>query len=178
MKKIIVFGASSSKTSINKQLATYAGSLLNEVEVKVLDLNDYTLPIYSIDVEAEEGVTEDATKFSADLQSADGYIVSLAEHNGTYTTAFKNAYDWASRVQKKVWGDKPMLLLSTSPGERGGASVFAAAKNGFPYMGAKLVGEFSLPSFYDTFKQDKVIDELLREKLGNEVVKLQQSLKL
>ena len=41
MKKIIAFGASSSKTSINKQLATYAANLFKNAEVEVLDLNNY-----------------------------------------------------------------------------------------------------------------------------------------
>jgi NAD(P)H-dependent FMN reductase len=38
--KIIAFGASPSKNSINKKLATYAAHLF-ENEVEVLDLNDF-----------------------------------------------------------------------------------------------------------------------------------------
>jgi len=44
-----------------------------------------------------------------------------------------------------------MLLLSTSPGPRGGATVMEAAKATFPRMGADLRGSLSLPSFYDNF---------------------------
>ena len=40
MKKIIAFAGTNSKTSINKQLVTYSASLLNEVDVTILDLND------------------------------------------------------------------------------------------------------------------------------------------
>ena len=40
MKKIIAFGGSTSQTSINKQLATYAAHLFSNAEVEVLDLND------------------------------------------------------------------------------------------------------------------------------------------
>ena len=39
--KIIAFGASSSKKSINKTLATYVASLVKGAKVEVLDLNDY-----------------------------------------------------------------------------------------------------------------------------------------
>jgi len=46
MKKIIAFGASSSKTSINKKLATYAAHLFEGATVEVLDLNDYEMPIF------------------------------------------------------------------------------------------------------------------------------------
>jgi NAD(P)H-dependent FMN reductase len=52
MKKISLL-ASSSKDSINKQLATYAGQFKNAVEV--LDLNDYEMPIFSTDKEAATG---------------------------------------------------------------------------------------------------------------------------
>ena len=72
------------------------------------------LQFYNFDIETEEGVPSEAINFSNDLESADAYIISLAEHNGSYTTAFKNAYDWASRVNKKVWGDKPLLLFSST----------------------------------------------------------------
>ena len=48
-KKIIAFGGSSSKNSINKQLATYAAHLFQNVEVEVLDLNDYEMPLFSVD---------------------------------------------------------------------------------------------------------------------------------
>ena len=63
MKKIIAFAGSNSKKSINKQLVTYASSLLGGIEVSVLDLNDYPLPIYGIDKEIEEGVPENAAIF-------------------------------------------------------------------------------------------------------------------
>ncbi|MGY6648642.1 NADPH-dependent FMN reductase [Wenyingzhuangia sp. IMCC45574] len=175
MKKVIVLGGSNSKNSINKQFGTYASSLLSDVEVKVLDLNDYALPIYSIDIETEEGIHPEATKFNDDLQTADAYIISLAEHNGSYSAAFKNAYDWASRINQKVWGDKPVLLLATSPGARGGATVLETAKAGFPYMGAKVVGDFALPSFYDNFSGG-VGNGKLKDELTVEVSKLQDAL--
>lgn len=176
MKKVIVLGASNSKQSINKQLASYAGSFLKDVTVEVLDLNNYALPIYSIDLEEEEGIHPEAVKFNNDLQSADAYIVSFAEHNGSYTAAFKNAYDWASRINQKVWGDKPTLLLATSPGARGGASVLATAKAGFPYMGAAVVGDLAVPSFYDNFNSGGVGNGKLKEELIAQVSKLQEAL--
>ena len=53
--KIIAFGASSSNDSINKKLATYAASLVKNAEVEILDLNDFQIPLFSIDVEKETG---------------------------------------------------------------------------------------------------------------------------
>ncbi len=59
MKKIITIGGSTSKNSINKQLAEYAGGAMNGVHLTKLDLNDYQLPLYSIDVETEHGFSQD-----------------------------------------------------------------------------------------------------------------------
>lgn len=49
MKKIIAFGASSSKNSINKQLAIYVAGQFKNASVEILDLNDYEMPIFSTD---------------------------------------------------------------------------------------------------------------------------------
>ena len=63
MKQIVAFGASSSKKSINKDLATYAASLIEDANVLILDLNDFEMPIYSIDYENDHGIPEKAYKF-------------------------------------------------------------------------------------------------------------------
>ncbi len=49
--KIIAFGASTSSTSINKTLATYAANLVEGADVQVLDLNSYDVPLFSEDKE-------------------------------------------------------------------------------------------------------------------------------
>ncbi len=83
------------------------------------------------------GIPEGASKFSSLLDNYDGFILSLAEHNGSYAAAFKNIFDWSSRVERNVFRDKPLLLMATSPGGRGGATVLNAAATSFPHMGAK-----------------------------------------
>ena len=55
------------------------------------------------------------------------------------------------RHQQKLWSEKPILLLATSPGGRGGATVLNAAATTFPHLGAQVVASFSLPSFFDNF---------------------------
>jgi len=151
MKKIIAFGGSSSRSSINKQLALYAASLFQDAEVEGLDLNDYALPVFSVDLEQQDGIPVPAQAFYEKLGTADLIVLSLAEHNGAYSAAFKNTLDWASRINGKTFQEKPLLLLATSPGARGGASVLEIASKRFPFQGADLKGSFSLPSFYDNF---------------------------
>ncbi len=177
MKKILAFGASSSRKSINKQLATFAASLVSGAEVTVLDLNDFEMPLYSVDKHEEIGIPEHAVRFKKHLADSDGVIISFAEHNGTYTTAFKNIFDWASKVEKSMWLDKPMLLLSTSPGARGGSTALDIAVERFAFMNANVVGHMSLPSFYDNFEVGiGVKDEALSTSLGERVKQLEAHL--
>ena len=169
MKTIIALGGSNSKQSINKALAGYAASLVEEVTINVLDLNDYNLPLYGIDEEQTNGVPEDAQALLKKIQGASGIVLSLAEHNGAYTTAFKNAFDWMSRIDGKLWHDIPMLLLATSPGARGGQTVLEIAKGRFPYMGGNIVADFSLPSFQDNFKEGSIVSEAHLNELKEKV---------
>ncbi|AWG23151.1 NADPH-dependent FMN reductase [Flavobacterium faecale] len=152
--KIIAFAASSSKNSINKKLATYAASLFDNAQVEVLDLNDFEMPNFSVDVEVQIGQHQMAQAFLNKIASADVLVVSMAEHNGNYSATFKNIFDWCTRIQKEVFQHKPMLLMATSPGGRGGASVLEIAKAAFPRFGTELKGVFSLPNFNDNFNEE------------------------
>jgi chromate reductase len=149
--KIIAFGASPSKNSINKKLATYAANLFENGEVEVLDLNDFQMPIFTVDLEKEIGQHELAKVFLSKIATADILVVSMAENNGNYSAAFKNVFDWCTRINSKVFQDKPMLLMATSTGAKGGASVLGIAKNAFPFYGGNIKATFSLPSFDANF---------------------------
>lgn len=174
MKKILTFGASSSKKSINKQLATYASGLFKNANVEILDLNDYEMPIYSMDKEKEDGIPQLAHDFYKKIGDADFILISFAEHNGAYSTAFKNILDWMSRINGKTFQDKPMLLLATSPGARGGSSVLQIANNRFPHQSGIIKGSFSLPSFNDNFDTEK--GEISNKDLDAELKKIISSI--
>lgn len=169
--KIIAFAASSSTKSINKKLVTYASSLLRDSSTEVLDLNDYELPIFSQDKEIEIGQPELAKQFLAKISECDAVIISFAEHNGSYSVAYKNIFDWCSRINPKVYQNKPMVLLATSPGKGGGATVLATAMNSIPFFDGIVKGSFSLPNFYDNFdiENNVVSNEALVTQLKKEV---------
>ena len=152
---IIAFGASTSSSSINKQLVTYAASLISGAQVRVLDLNDYEVPLFSEDKEKEIGKAEGAERFLNDLASADALIISFAEHNGHYPAAYKNLYDWASRIDRNVYQNKPTVFLSTSPGPGGASSVLAAAVASAPFSGSDVKASISVPMFYENFDTEK-----------------------
>jgi len=153
--KILAFAASNSRNSINKRLVTYAASLVEDAEIEVLDLNDFELPLFSEDREKELGHPEQAKKFLEKIASSDALLISFAEHNGSYSAAYKNLFDWSSRVGKKVFQDKPMVLLSTSPGPRGGATVLAAATVSMPFFGGDVKASLAIPSFHENFNVER-----------------------
>lgn len=173
-KKIIAFGASSSKNSINKKLATYTANLFENAKVEILDLNDYEMPIFSVDKEAN-GFPKEAQVFLDKIAEADLLVVSMAEHNGNYTAAFKNILDWTSRINGKVFQGKRMLLMATSPGARGGKSVLDISKDRFPRHDANLVGTFSLPSFYENFDN---ANGIINNDLKNELLEIVKEIDL
>nr|WP_285891616.1 NADPH-dependent FMN reductase [Mameliella alba] len=92
-----------------------------------------------------------ARAFFDKIGSAEGVIVSFAEHNGSYSAAYKNLFDWASRIDQKVYQNKPAVFLSTSPGPGGAGSVLASAKGSAGFFGADLRAAVSVPSFHDVF---------------------------
>ena len=169
--KITAFAASNSTQSINKALVTYACSLLAGAETQVLDINDYEIPLFSVDREAELGQPHLAADFLARIAEADALVISFAEHNGSYSAAFKNLFDWCSRIEKRVWQGKPMVLLSTSPGARGGASVLELARASAPHFDGEVKATLAVPQFHENF-------DLERGQMTNEELKqaLQQSM--
>ncbi|MTG99073.1 MULTISPECIES: NADPH-dependent FMN reductase [Myroides] len=173
--KITAFAASNSSRSINLELVKNVASQFNKDQINLLDLNDFEMPIYSQD-RNDKGIPEKATKFNEIMQQSDVIIISLAEHNGTFSTAFKNIFDWASRADMQVFKNKPMLLLSTSPGARAGMGVMQAAQSIFPYFGGNIKANFSLPSFHDNFKDGQIVNEQLKQQLESTLESFKQAL--
>lgn len=163
--KIFAFAGSSSSESINKQLVQFALKNLDSFKNTLIDLNDFEMPLYSIDRE-KQNFPEAAHRFYDAITASDAIVCSLAEHNKSYTVAFKNIFDWASRIDAKVFQRKPMMLMSTSPGAYGGGNVLAEAQKFFPQFGAEIIAHFSLPKFQENFDSEQgITDAALREEL-------------
>jgi len=148
--KILAFAGSTSSTSINRELVKFVLKDFQDEEINLIDLNDFTMPVFSVDLE-KKGFPDEAHNFLKKIEECDVIICSLAEHNRSYSSAFKNVFDWSSRINVKVFQSKPMLLMSTSPGGYGGGNVMNTAKTFFPQFAADIKDTFSLPKFYENF---------------------------
>ena len=80
-KKILAFGASTSKNSINKEFSYYAAKQIHNADINHIDLNDFEMPIFSVDIEKKLGIPKPAFEFKLNLKDSDGIIISFAEHN-------------------------------------------------------------------------------------------------
>lgn len=173
--KILAIAGSNSDTSINKQLVSYAASLIENAEVEVVDMNDFEMPIYKHQREVESGVPQQAIDFASKIDNADLLLVSLSEHNGTYSAAFKNVFDWTSRIKgRKVWNNIPMFLMATATGPRGGLGVLEAASKRFPLHAGNIIDTFTLPHFNDNFDKEnlKISNEEKDSELKEKVAKV------
>ena len=172
--KVLAFGTSNSRNSINQKLARYAATQIDDADVTVLDIHNLEMPIYSEEREKESGIPAFAHDFYQAIGEADAVVISFAEYNGSYTSAYKNLFDLASRIDMKVYQDKPMIMLATSPGAGGAQNVLAAAEASAPFFAADVKGALSLPNFFDNFDVElgKVTDDSFNGQLDEIISKL------
>ena len=171
-KTVLAFAASNSSVSINRQLVTYAASLIEDAEIDTLDIHDFEMPLYRHDREEADGIPQLAHDFLGRIAAVDALLISFAEHNGSYCAAFKNLFDWCSRIGREVWQNKPMVLLSTSPGPGAAGRVLGIAESAAPHFGGEVVASLAVPKFYEAFDNeagklsDRELDAALREALA------------
>lgn len=126
--KILAFAGSTRSGSFNKKLAQVAADAARTAgaEVTVVDLRDLALPLYDGDLEEAHGLPAGAKKLKALLRESDGFLISSPEHNSSFSSALKNALDWASRSESNdepplvAFRGKSAALLAASPGALGG----------------------------------------------------------
>ncbi len=156
MKRILAFAGSNSSRSINHQLVVAVANLIDFAQVDMINLRDYSVHMFGVDIEAEEGAPEKMKELSALISSYDAFIISTPEHNSMPPAFFLNIIDWLSRIERKIFGGKPVLAMSTSPGGRAGISALAILESTLPRFGGEVAGVYSLPSFNDNFKDFEI----------------------
>ena len=95
MPRILAFAGSTRVDSFNKRLVKIAasGAQAAGADVTVLDLREVPLPLYDGDLEARQGLPENAKKLRALLIGHDGLLISSPEYNSSITGVLKNAID-------------------------------------------------------------------------------------
>ncbi|MEC3964498.1 NAD(P)H-dependent oxidoreductase [Flagellimonas halotolerans] len=167
MAAILAFAGSNSSTSINFKLVKLTTALVQNHDIQTLDMAEHPFPVFSEDLEKEEGYSASLKELKEQINSASGLILSVNEHNGNPSAYFKNVLDWLSRMDRKFLEGTKVLLMSTSGGKRGGKGSLTVVENMLPRFGAEIVAIFSLPSFYDKFSEEGILDETLKNEHQN-----------
>jgi len=148
MSKVLVFSGSNSSSSINQQLVIYAASFLEEMEIKIIYLQDYPAPVYSMDMEKRGEFPQSMRELNELFKDVNAMLISLPEYNSGITPVFKNTMDWISRIEKPTFKNKPVCLLATSSGKRGAKTNLGhVAEMLLPRWGGIVSSTFSLPNF-------------------------------
>lgn len=163
--KVITFAGSNSSSSINHQLVEFVASLNENIEVS--RLTDYKIPMYSMDIENNQGIPSEVSVLASKLDEADQFVISVAEHNGNITAFFKNHLDWLSRNNRDFLKGKKVIVLETSPGRGGASSAIEIMAKTLPFFGAEVVARESLPSFNHNFEKGKPLDKEFVKKLSS-----------
>jgi len=176
MKKILAFAGSNSSASINHQLVGYAASLIDFAQVDVISLKDFPAPIFGVDLESEQGIPASMRDLVEVILRYDGFIISTPEHNGIPTAFFLNTLDWLSRIERKIFREKPAFLMSTSPGAGAGVSALEILENAMPRFGAKISSIYAFPSFNLNFQESIIQNEEERVKLKIQLKKFEEKI--
>lgn len=118
-KKIGIIVGSLRKGSFNKIIAkTFEGLLPDGYEAVWIEIGD--LPLYNEDLDRDE-VPAPWQRLRDTVKAVDGVMFFTPEYNRSVPAAIKNAIDVGSRpMGQNVWGGKPALVVTASPGAIGG----------------------------------------------------------
>jgi chromate reductase, NAD(P)H dehydrogenase (quinone) len=165
MARILVFAGSARRDSLNKKLARVAaeGALAAGGEVTLIDLDDYPLPIYHGDLEAEQGMPENARKLRSLFLEHDALLIASPENNSSLSSLLKNTIDWLSRDIGDGKGDnsgyapfrgKLAAMTGASPGAFGTVRAMPHLRQILSTLGVTVLGtQVPVP------RADKVFDE-------------------
>lgn len=128
LTKILVLSGSTRAGSHNSRLAALATKrlALSDVDVTRISLQDYPLPLYDGDLEAQSGPPDSAVQLKRLFQRHAGIFIASPEYNASVTPLLKNALDWISRVRDPsepalaAYRNRVFALGAASPGTLGG----------------------------------------------------------
>ncbi len=127
--KLLVISGSLREQSYNKVVAKFSEKYLSSfdnVNIELIDIKNYNIPLYNWDLENKNGLPIDVQKLKRKFESSDGYIVLSPEYNGSYSGVLKNIIDWLSRSENgdasllSSFRNKNAMIGSVSPSRRGG----------------------------------------------------------
>lgn len=162
--KLLFFAGSAREASYNKRLARLGAEIAeaNGIAATFADLGDYPMPLYDADLQALDGIPENARKFEALMKVHTGIFIACPEYNASITPLLKNTLDWVSRVKNE--GEEPLAVYKTrvfalgsaSPGGMGGLRGVNTVRTTLELGLSALVlpDQFAVPKAADAFAEN------------------------
>lgn len=172
--RVLVLPGSARRDSFNKKLGRIAAAQLAELGAAptFVDPADHPLPLYDGDLEASQGLPENARKLKVLFRTHPAVVFVSPEYNGSPTPLLKNVIDWCSRAegnekQVEALAGKVAALLSASPGALGGMRGLVQLRMCLAAIRVQAIPEdFSLAKAHEAFAPDgSLADAKQTEKL-------------
>lgn len=160
--RVLIFGASLRRGSLNDRLASLAASIVeaNGGTVDRAEFREFDAPSYDQDVENEEGFPSGVEEFRRRLLEVDAFIIASPEYNASMPGNLKNLIDWASRYRPQPFKGKHGLLMSASPSMAGGNRGLWALRIPLEHLGAHIYPDmFSLAQAHQAFTDEGRISD-------------------
>ena len=121
MIKLLGLCGSLRKESFNRMLLYEAIKISKKCKFEEIELE---LPLYNSDIQ-NNGFPEKVKNLSESILNCDGIIIVSPEYNKGVSGVLKNALDWTSRINRDLWKEKPVVIMSVASGRSGGQRPMA-----------------------------------------------------
>lgn len=120
------------KRSYNKAILKAAIKLApKNAEIEIFDISK--IPPFNQDFELKP--PEIVKILKEKVKASDAILFSTPEYNYSVPGVLKNAIDWASRpFGNNSWEKKPVAIMSSSPGDQGGAKAQYHLRQSFVFL--------------------------------------------
>lgn len=163
MSKLLFLAGSARKESTNKKLAKLAADMAGKAgaDVTYIDLRDFEMPLYDGDLEAANGIPENAKKLKQLFIEHDGFFIASPEYNSSMSPLLKNSLDWISRPHEEnetplvAYAGKVAALGSVAPGGLGGLRGLVPLRMMLGNIGVTVVPtQVAVSSGFQAFDED------------------------
>ncbi len=180
--RILAFAGSTREASFNKKLVQIAaaGAKAAGAEVTYIDLRDFPLPLYDGDLEAAEGLPDNARKLKALMLAHQGLLIASPEYNSSISGVLKNTIDWISRPENNdepplaCYANKVAAIMSASPGGFGGMRGLVIVRSLLENIKVMVIpDQVAVPKAFEVFNEDGTLKDSKQqaavEQLGSKV---------
>lgn len=181
--RILAFAGSARKDSLNRKLLAVTARAVEAagVAVTLIDLNDYTLPLFDGDLEDAQGMPENARRLLEQMHTHAGLLIASPEYNSQLTPLLKNTLDWLSRADDDPFEGKVAAVVAASPGALGGARSLQHARQLLLNLGCHVLpAQCILPKAHEAFDTEgNLQDDRARKSvaaLANQLVDIARKL--